>query len=240
MPEPIEEAVVRPPRKRLICTVWSVTGVAAAAEISASQGNFPHSDAREIYDWLDNGRRPSARRVVPALQHPPLGTIFPALPGVTEGFTLLAIEPERTLTLGWLAPDGTPEVTWTFVLDEVTPGVTRLLVRVRGGPGYRFHGLPLALTRVVIRVVHFIMQRKQLLGIASRAETYARPDPIDAAVPVLTYFALAFGISWGSGLFVLGPSQIPTTAAGGRSRGPPPVSRWLERSSNPGLPGTKP
>ena len=37
-------------------------------------------------------------------------------------------------------------------------------------PGYRFHGLPLLLTGVVVRVVHFIMQRKQLLGIARRAE----------------------------------------------------------------------
>jgi membrane protease YdiL (CAAX protease family) len=29
--------------------------------------------------------------------------------------------------------------------------------------------------------------------------------------PLLTYFALAFGISWAGGLFVLGPSRIPTT-----------------------------
>jgi hypothetical protein len=122
------------------------------------------------YDWLDNGRRPSARTIVSALQHPEVGEVFPAMPGVTEGFILLAIEPERTLTLGWLAPDGAPEVTWTFVLDEIAAGATRLLARVRGGPGYRFRGLPLMLTRVVIRVVHFIMQRKQLLGIASRAE----------------------------------------------------------------------
>ena len=123
------------------------------------------------YDWLDNGRQPSAARIVPELQHPPIGTIFPALPGVTEGFTLLAIEHERVLTLGWLAPDGTPEVTWAFVLDEAAPGVTRLLVRARGGPGYRFHGLPLPLTRLAVRVVHFIMQRKQLLGIKRRAES---------------------------------------------------------------------
>ena len=123
------------------------------------------------YDWLDNGRQPSATHIVPELQHPAIGTIFPALPGVTEGFTLLAIEHERVLTLGWLAVDGTPEVTWTFVLDEVAPGVTRLLVRVRGGPGYRFHGLPRSLTRLVVRVVHFIMQRKQLLGIRRRAES---------------------------------------------------------------------
>jgi hypothetical protein len=123
------------------------------------------------YDWLDNGRQPSAARIVPELQHPAIDTIFPALPGVTEGFTLLAIEHERVLTLGWLAQDGTPEVTWTFVLDETAPDVTRLLVRARGGPGYRFHGLPLSLTRLVVRVVHFIMQRKQLLGIRRRAES---------------------------------------------------------------------
>jgi hypothetical protein len=134
------------------------------------------------YDWLDNGGRPSARRIVPALQHPAVGAIFPAMPGMTEGFSLLAIEPGRTLTLGWLAPDGTLEVTWTFVLDEIAPGVTRLLVRVRGGPGYRFHKLPLLLTRLVVRVVHFIMQRKQLLGIASRVERYAA-RPIDTVIP---------------------------------------------------------
>jgi hypothetical protein len=125
------------------------------------------------YDWLDNGRQPSASRIVPELQHVAIGTLFPALPGVTEGFTVLAIEPERLLMLGWPAPDGTPEVTWTFFLEETAPGITRLLVRVRGGPGYRFHGLPLRLTRVVVRVVHLIMQRKQLLGIATRAEQYA-------------------------------------------------------------------
>ena len=123
------------------------------------------------YDWLDNGRQPSATRVLPELQHPPVGTIFPALPGMTEGFTLLAIEHERVLTLGWLRPDGSLDVTWTFVLDEVASGTTRLLVRVRGGAGYRFHGLPLPLTKLAIRIVHFIMQRKQLLSIKSRAES---------------------------------------------------------------------
>jgi hypothetical protein len=123
------------------------------------------------YDWLDNGRRPSAMRLVPELQDPAPGTIFPAMPGITDGFTVLAIESERLLVLGWLDPDGRPQVTWTFVLDEPAPNVTRLLVRARGGQGYRFHGLPLPLTRLVVRVVHFIMQRKQLLGIRRRAES---------------------------------------------------------------------
>jgi hypothetical protein len=131
------------------------------------------------YDWLDNGRQTSAARIVPELQHPAIGTIFPALLAATEGFTLLAIDHERVLTLGWLAVDGAPEVTWTFALEEMAPGVTRLLVRVRGGPGYRFHGLPRLWTRLVVRVVHFIMQRKQLLGIRRRAES----TRVDTLVP---------------------------------------------------------
>lgn len=128
------------------------------------------------YDWLDNGRQPSATRIIPKLQHPDIGTIFPALPGVTEGFVLLAIEPERVLMLGWPSP----AMTWTFLLDEVEPGVTRLLVRARVGPGYRFFGLPLWLAKPVARLVHFVMQRKQLLGIASRVE--GQP-PARAATP---------------------------------------------------------
>jgi len=123
------------------------------------------------YDCLDNGRHVSATRIIPELQHPIVGTIFPALPGVTDVFTLLDIEPERLLVLGWLAPDQTTEVTWAFFLGEPQPNITRLLVRARGGQGYRFHGLPLPLTKLAIRVVHFMMQRRQLLGIARRVES---------------------------------------------------------------------
>ena len=101
------------------------------------------------YDCLDNGWQPSAKSIVPELQHVAVGSLFPALPVTTEGFTVLAIEPEHVLVLGWPAADGTPEVTWTFVVEEMATGVTRLLVRSRGGPGYRFHGLPLLLTRLI-------------------------------------------------------------------------------------------
>jgi hypothetical protein len=124
------------------------------------------------YDWLDNDRQPSATQIVPELQHPAIGTVFPALPGVAQGFLLLELEPERVLTLGWRAADGALDVTWTFVLEPLAPAATRLLVRVRAGRGYRLWGLPLMLTRLAARIVHFIMQRKQLLGIAARAEQW--------------------------------------------------------------------
>ncbi len=32
------------------------------------------------YDWLDNGRQPSAMRIVPELQHPTVGLSFPRCP----------------------------------------------------------------------------------------------------------------------------------------------------------------
>ena len=127
------------------------------------------------YDLLDNGRQPSALRIVPELQSLTLGMVFPAVPGATDGFTLLAFEPERFLVLGWLSPDGSPLVTWAFRMRGVEGG-TRLIVRARGGPAYAFHGLPPWIGQRVIRFVHFVMQRKQLIGIAVRAERLS-PDP---------------------------------------------------------------
>jgi hypothetical protein len=91
--------------------------------------------------------------------------VFPALPGATDGFILLAHEPERFLVLGAFPFDGTYAVTWAFFLESIGSS-TRLIVRARANAGYQSRGLPLWL----IRPVHFVMQRKQLLGIARRAE----------------------------------------------------------------------
>jgi hypothetical protein len=127
------------------------------------------------YDALDNGGEPSAARIKTELQHLELGMVFPTAPGITDGFTLVRFEPERLLVLDWKTPDGARLVSWAFVLKP-QDGATRLIVRVRGGRGYRFFGLPPSLTKHIIPAVHgvhFIMQRKQLLGIASRAEMLA-------------------------------------------------------------------
>src|SRR4029077_4565974 len=49
------------------------------------------------YDSLDNGRRKSAEQIVPEWQRISIGTLFPALPGVSDGFVLMQFEPERFL-----------------------------------------------------------------------------------------------------------------------------------------------
>jgi len=122
------------------------------------------------YDFLDNGRQPSAKCIRPDRQHLAVGMIFPALPDVIDGFTLLAVETARVLVLGWKAPTGTCLMTWAFVLEDADDRSTRLIVRVRGGPEYRVHRLPWWASPFIVKLVHFIMQRKQLLGIARRAE----------------------------------------------------------------------
>jgi hypothetical protein len=126
------------------------------------------------YDALDNGGQPSATSIVSALQCLEVGMVFPALPGVMDGFTLAAFEPERFLILDWKTPGGVRLVSWPFVLEPLNEGSVRLIVRARGGSGYRFFRLPPSITKrivPVVHIVHFMMQRKQLLGIATRAES---------------------------------------------------------------------
>jgi len=135
------------------------------------------------YNLLDNGRRPSAIRVVRELQSLSVVMVFRALPGRTDGFTLLALERDHFLVLGWLRPDGTPLMTWAFVLEAADDGWTRLIVRARGEPGCHFHHLPWWLAKHIVPAMHFIMQRKQLLGIAARAELGPWPNAITCASP---------------------------------------------------------
>jgi hypothetical protein len=132
------------------------------------------------YDFLDNGRRPSATRIIPELQQLAIGMIFPAGPGVTAGFTLLTFEPERFLVLGWTAPQGGHVMTWAFVLEDTEHGSTRLIVRVRVKPEARVFGLPWWAAKYLVSAIHSPMQRKQLIGIARRAE---HPGDIETRSP---------------------------------------------------------
>ena len=75
--------------------------------------------------------------------------------------------------LGAPAPDGHAIVTWSFVLDPRTDGTTRLIVRSRANAEYGFGRLPAWVVKRLLPPGHFVMQRRQLLGIARRAEQTA-------------------------------------------------------------------
>jgi hypothetical protein len=124
------------------------------------------------YDRIDNEGRRSAERIVGELQSIAIGTLFPALPGTIDGFTAVRCEPDSSLVLAWTpAPGAAPIVTWAFVLEQLDQRHTRLIVRARGARGYPFCGLPPWIGGLLIRFGHFVMERRQLLGIAARAES---------------------------------------------------------------------
>jgi hypothetical protein len=135
------------------------------------------------YSWdrLDNGGRPSAERLVPELQATKVGEVLPARPGHPEGFEVLELEAPETFVLGtyfnytklaqleWseARPSRFLRATWVFVLEELGPARTRLLVRTRGLVRPIWLDL---LMKAFFGPAHLIMQRKQLLNLKARAE----------------------------------------------------------------------
>jgi hypothetical protein len=93
---------------------------------------------------------------------------------------VLVVEQGRTIVIGGLGEeqaDGGSKYnragTWAFVLREVDPSTTRLIVRIRWDrkPGvldwiYNFG---------VLEPSHFVMERRMMLGIKRRAEALAKP-----------------------------------------------------------------
>ncbi len=126
------------------------------------------------YDFIDNGGQHSAERILPNYQNIGVGSVLPALPGVTDVFLVVQCAQDHSLVLAWKLPSGKYQTTWAFVLEQPEPGQTRLIARGRVAPDYRPYGLPQWLAACTGRLAHFIMERKQLLGIARRAEAYNR------------------------------------------------------------------
>lgn len=122
------------------------------------------------YDFIDNGGRPSAERILPDFQNVGVGSVFPALPGAKDVFVLVRCEPEHSLVLAWRSHNGTYLTTWAFVLEQSEANRTRLIVRGRAAPSYSPYGLPLWFAKLTAPWAHAIMERKQLRGIQRRAE----------------------------------------------------------------------
>jgi hypothetical protein len=134
-------------------------------------------------DTLDNANRPSAREIHPGLQSLEVGQVIPATPESTDGFEVLAIDPERALVLGGLfdpeakkqLPFASPrpprfwQVTWAFALEPLDARSTRLHARVRAAfsSDQRAHA-------AWITPVHRLMETAQLHNLKRRCEGRAR------------------------------------------------------------------
>lgn len=121
-------------------------------------------------DLLDNLGHPSARTIIPELQHLRVGQWVPMSPGtptVETAFTVAGLDVDRWLL--WSKPDGT----WAWMLTGLDNGTTRLVTRVHAVYDWRKPALAL-LGVVLMEFGDFAMMRRMLLGIKERAETVGR------------------------------------------------------------------
>lgn len=130
------------------------------------------------YSWLENlagARIHNASSILPGLQTRAVGeTVWMATPEHYRGqgcMRVAKVEPGRSLVLVSPADyEALPrtglarEGVWAFVLEPVDEHTTRLLVRSRSG-------LTASPGRILLfDPIHFIMERKMMLGIRERAE----------------------------------------------------------------------
>ncbi len=120
------------------------------------------------YDLLDNlGHGRSAERIVPELQRLEVGDRIPMAPMVTEetAFRVHDLDAERSMV--WSKPAST----WSWRLDELADGGTRLVTRVR--MRYRWFRPNVVADLILMECGDFLMMRHELLGIRRRAERLA-------------------------------------------------------------------
>lgn len=134
------------------------------------------------YDALENAAglgMHSADRILPEFQHLDVGDVIPLSPD--GGIPVRRLEADAVLGLGGtmdprsgkIAPSGALvtgprlDLGWTFVLQPVDAHTTRLLSRTR----YDYSPVALGLVlRPLLEPLQFLMERRMLLGIRSRAE----------------------------------------------------------------------
>ena len=123
----------------------------------------------------------SAERILPQFQNLKMGDLVPAGPDM-GWFTVADLDPPRFLALratmnpltGKAIPPDEPrsapwfDGSWVFVLEETSPGTTRLMARFRASYAPRWQIAPLAVG--LIEPAHFLMEQKMLRGIKERAE----------------------------------------------------------------------
>lgn len=134
------------------------------------------------YDWLENlfGLDiHSADRIVPEFQNLGLGDFVAAEPNHVAGWRVTEIDPPRSLVLtvsieqpaSTDAPPLDPNAfsgVWIFQLNTIDKSSCRLIADFSAD--FESGPLPAALPALLLEPVHFIMERKMLIGLKERAE----------------------------------------------------------------------
>lgn len=148
------------------------------------------------YDWVDNGGRPSADRILEEYQRIAPGDVLPALPGAKDAFVVAAVDPPHDLVLAVPGPEG-PVTSWEHLIEPLGATRSRLILRGRMAGGwkqmargastagqrtapieyaYRLIGrLPDSWLIAVAAMGHRWMEARHMRGIKQRVESSGRP-----------------------------------------------------------------
>jgi len=169
-PLPGDEIVPRPRN-------WSTRAITIAAPAAAvwpwlmqiGQGR----GGLYSYDWLENLAGcdiHSTNRIIPEFQYLEVGDVIRLGPEGYPAYPVAAVEPGCALVLGGDDPELGPH-SWAFVLEPIDDRTTRLIVRSRGD--YPPSPANFVIWRILTEPLHFVMERKMLLGIKQRGEAAA-------------------------------------------------------------------
>jgi hypothetical protein len=152
-------------------------------------------DRAGFYSWdnLDNGGRPSATEIHPEWQTLAVGDRVVCTPDGRGWFVVERLEPERVLVLRSSVdalrrrpfdpseprPPFFVDGVWTFVLDELPEGKTRLVVRSQGAVRPRL--LLGAANLVFWDPAHLVMQTRQLRNLKRLVESPLQEPVLVAA-----------------------------------------------------------
>ncbi|MGX5714714.1 SRPBCC family protein [Arthrobacter sp. MAHUQ-56] len=138
------------------------------AQMGQGRGGFYSYDFLENLQGLDIH---SADRIHPEWQDIQAGDRFHLAPAASSDLEIAVVDAGNALVLR--VPPGSPpgpfDFTWAFVLRPQPDGTTRLLVRER----YAYRQWWAAWMVEAVEVASFIMSRRMLQGIRSRAEKNA-------------------------------------------------------------------
>jgi hypothetical protein len=125
------------------------------------------------YERLENLARcqmKNADRIVLEWQRPRPGDNVRLGPKGYPLFRIVAIDPGRALVMQACDPaaEQPGPASWAFVLEPLNDRTTRLLARSRNGVDPTFGNL--FIWKGLVEPVHFVMERRMLIGIQRRAE----------------------------------------------------------------------
>lgn len=164
------------------------------AQLGQDRGGFYSFD---LLENLVGCEMPTTDRLWPDKQSWQLGDKFWMYPKNKAGgigyATLRTFLPGGALGFGIHAlgtvPSAPEDGSWSFILDRVDNSHTRLLVRGRGAPGRSLLGL--AFDRSIFEPVHFVMERRMMIGLKEDAEGSDRHHLVNHVHVVL--WTIAFG-----------------------------------------------